>query len=235
MAVAVAAELARTAHQLAEAEAVRDAARRPFLEQTERAQRYAKQVADYPALAERIRSLLRTDVVITKLGESAYSRVPRPQGSHVGYVRTFYVPRTVATEETLRATKLPGFWPVRGNDFSFLDGPNCALDEGESITSALHQLSEKADQRRIVLSEGDVDRAIAQAQASVLAEFHKAVGALRELLRRDAGVSSADRDARYPDGAPIFDPVQFPDGWQPGLMSRRIALPATDGLAMAAE
>jgi hypothetical protein len=207
MAIAVAAELARTAHQLAEAEAVRDEKRKPFFEQTRRAQGYAKQVATYPTLAARIPVLFRTDTMVSKLGESAYSRCPRQPGSHVAISRTFRISRAIATAAALKETRLPGFWPPRWSDYSVLDGPDCAIDEDATITAPLLEMC-----RTGPASSEAVDRCVAQAQGLLISEFGKAVGALRELLRRDAEVSSADRDARYPDGAPIFDPVQFPDG-----------------------
>lgn len=231
----LAAAIDRRARDAAKAETDRDEKRRPFLDQTRRAQDIAKRIADYPTLAERIMILLRTDIVIARLGESVYSRTPRPQGSHVGYRLTFTVPRTIATEGTLKATKLPGFWPPKWSDYSLIERNDYEFEEDAGIVGPLLELCQNHDQRRIVLSEDQVGAAVARAQAVLIAEFNKTIAAIADLMRLDAGIAAPERDVRYPDGQAIYDPKMFPENWRVGMMSRSITLPAIGSSAMAAE
>ena len=173
--------------------------------------------------------------MITKLGKSAYSRTPTPRGSHIAYERTFHVPRTIAMEEVLRATKLPGFWPPRYSDFSVLETAYHHDIENDRIAGPLVELCQNADQRRIVLSQDDVDRAIARAQAALVTGLNKVCAALGELLARDAEITASGRDARYPDGALIFDQTMFPENWRVGMMTRFVSLPTISSPALAAE
>ena len=134
------------------------------------------------ALFAKIPSLLKTDVVISKLARSAYSRVPRPQGGHVGYVQTFNAPRVLATPDVLKSTKLPGFWPPKWSDYSLLERSDYEFEEAEAITDPLRELCQKSS-----VSEDEISRAIDHAQASLLGEFAKVCGAIR---------------SHYPDGLP---------------------------------
>jgi hypothetical protein len=240
IAARLAADLDALAREAEAAEAARDEKRKPLLDQTRRARDHAQWVAKYPVFAAQIVGLFKTDVVITLLGKSAYSRTPPDRGSHIAYERTFHVPRVIASDEVMRATKLPGFWPPRYRDFSVLEPPNWyLLDEVDGvdarIVGPLRELRQNADQRRIVLSQDDVDRAIARAQAALVAGLNKAAAGLRELLAREAAINTEDREAKYPDGQRIFDQTLFPETWQVGLMNRRVVLPSFDGLARAAE
>jgi hypothetical protein len=232
-AVSLSDQITAAAGEAKKAEALRDEARKPFEAQSRRAQDLAKRCADYPRMAERIVSLFRTDVMVTVAGRSALSRCPRPRGSAIAYDVTFDVPRTIAVDSVLKATKLPGFWPPKHSDFTSIE--RFDLKGDTSIVAPLEDLTKSHDDRRIVLSDEATDRAIARAQATLLSEFRKVVGALRELLGLDAEVNPADRGARYPDGALIYDPMMFPENWDGGRMSRRVVLPSIGGMAMAAE
>jgi hypothetical protein len=166
-------------------------------------------------LAARILTLFRTDVVLTRLGAGAYSRCPRPQGRSVGYELTFHVPRTIAVEAVLKATKLPGFWPPAENYSSVLERSDWHLydeDDGAdpSIVGPLRELCRSHDQRQIVLSSESVDRALSSAQGLLVGKFNQTCASLRELRGLQAHVSEADRVARYPDGARIFDLEMLP-------------------------
>ena len=140
VATALAAQLDGRAREVAKAETERDERRRPFLDQTRRAQDLAKRIADYPTLAERIVILLRTDIVIARLGESAYSRTPRPQGSHVGYRLTFTCPRTIATPDVLKATKLPGFWPPKWSDYSLIERSDYEFEGDAGVAAPVRSM-----------------------------------------------------------------------------------------------
>jgi hypothetical protein len=235
IAVGVAEQLDRLARSAAKAEAERDEKRKPFAELTRRAQEYALRVADYPAIAARVPSLFRTDCVIAQLGGSAYSRTPSPNGSHVRNERTFNVPRTIATEGILKTTKLPGFWPPRWSDYSLLERQDYEFADDAAIVGPLRDLCQNHDERRIVVSENQVDAAVARAQALLVAELNTVRAALGKLLAHDASITASDRDARYPDASPIFDPMSFPENWRVGMMSRFITLPSLASPAMAAE
>jgi hypothetical protein len=118
------------------------------------------------ALFAKIPSLLKTDVVISKLARSAYSRVPRPQGGHVGYIQTFNAPRVLATPDVLKSTKLPGFWPPKWSDYSLLERSDYEFEEAEAITDPLRELCQKSS-----VSEDEVQIAIDRAQHVLLNEF----------------------------------------------------------------
>ena len=230
VAVALAAQLDARARAAEKVEAARDEARKPFLDQTRRAHELAEKVTSvFPSLAARIIHLFRDDMLISKLGAGAYSRLPRPQGTHIAYERTYRVPLVLATDEILAATKLPGHWPLRGGDYSLLDQPHFE-DEDDEIVGPL-----RAQLQKSAASEGDVDRSIARAQAHLLAEYRKAVDAIEDLLRFDATITAADRALKYPDGAPIFDETKLPADWSLARMKQRIQLPTIGSPAMAAE
>jgi hypothetical protein len=226
----LAAELDGRARDAAKDEARRDAERKPFREQKERAENLAKIFAGFQALAKRIVELLSDDVLITKLGKSAYSNLPPPQGTHTRYVRTWHVPRVLATEEIMGALRLPALWPLRFSDFSAFEQQHHFEDEDDEIIRPIRGLI-----NRKPLSESEVDAVIARAQAHLLAEYRKAAAAIEDLLSLDGGITEGDRGARYPDGEPIFNPAMFPKDWLLGKMRLRIKLPSIGGLALAAE
>ena len=234
IAVSLGEQLNARAADAKKAEALRDDARKPLAAQTHRARDLAKRFGEYPRLAERIVSLFYTDVAVAARGRSVLSRCPRPRNAG-GYEKTFYVPRTIAVDSVMKATKLPGFWPPRYGDFSVIERPGYESQGEASIVAPLEELNKGHDEGRIAVTDEAADRAIARAQATLLSEFGKAVGALRELLRLDAEVSAADRAARYPDGALIYDPKMFPENWDVGRMIHRVVLPSIGGMAMAAE
>jgi cell division protein ZapA (FtsZ GTPase activity inhibitor) len=235
VAVAVAAALDGRARDAAQAEAARDEARKPFTAQTKKASELAKRIAEYPALAAAIVGLLRTDVLVARFGSIAYSRVP-VRGSHVSYERTIRLPRMLATQERLTATRLLGYWPPRHNDFSILEGQYYHDTDRDPIAGPIYELGQKD-----AVSDEAVDRALARAQAALVSEYNRICAAIGELLDLDDKVSPADRAARYPDGALIFDSALYPQHWLPGVMGKafngfaRIALPSIFSPAMAAE
>lgn len=210
-------------------EAERDEARRPFAAQTRRAMEFAEKiVAIYAPNAASIVHLFQDDVLISKMGANTYSALPAPRGTHVSYVRTWHVPRVLAA--AVGATKLPEFWPPRYNDFTILEQRVHFEEDDDEIVRPIRALIKRGP-----TAESEVDAAIARAQALVLAEYRKAADAIGDLLRLDATVTAADRELKYPDHAPVFDPALFPSYWIAGLMNRRVVLPSLDGLARAAE
>ena len=130
--------------------------------------------AHLQALFAKIPSLLKTDVVISKLARSAYSRVPRPQGGHVGYVQTFNAPRVLATPDVLKSTKLPGFWPPKWSDYSLLERSDYEFEEDEAIVAPLRELCEKNSP-----SEDEVQIAINRAQHVLINEFARVCAEIR--------------------------------------------------------
>ena len=235
VAVALGGALDTRARDAAKAEAARDEARKPFAGETKRAHELAKRVAEYPTLAARIVSLFRSDALVARFGSSAYSRVP-VRGSHVGFERTIRLPRMLATPERLTATRLLGYWPPKYSDFSELESVYYHDTDTDLIAGPIYELSQKGP-----VSNEDVDRVVARATALLVSEYSKVCAAIRELLALDDQITAADRDARYPDGALIFDPAMFPEHWQIGAMNKtfngypRVALPMIDGMALAAE
>jgi hypothetical protein len=222
-------------HDRAKFEAERDEARKPFAAETKRAHELAKRFAEYRTLAERIVGLFRSDALVARFGSNAYSRVP-VRGSHVSFVRTFRLPRVLATPERLTATRLLGFWPPKWNNFEGLEAPYRHDEEPDFIAGPVYELCQKS-----IISDGDIDRVVGRATALLVSEYSKVCAAIRELLALDDQITAADRAARYPDGGMIFDSALFPEHWHLGLMSKsingyaRIALPVIDGVAMAAE
>jgi hypothetical protein len=223
------------AREVEKTENARDAARGPFAAQTRRVLDLAKAFATYPATAARIVGLFRSDTLIARFGSSAYSQVP-VRGSHVNYERTIRLPRIIATPERLTATRLLGYWPPKYSDFSGLESVYYPDIESDIIAGPVYELGLKG-----TVSNEDVDRVVAHAQTALVAEYNRSRAEIHELVALDDQITAADRGARYPDGALIFDPAIFPEHWQIGLMGKtfngypRIALPATDGLPMAAE
>jgi hypothetical protein len=135
---------------------------------------------------------------------------------------------------------LPGRWHGSDSDVRYLIPSNWHSNMEEDgaddrIVGPLRELRRRADDRRITLSNEQVDQVLAQAQALLLSEFNKVSRAIREMLALDAQITAADRNARYPDGAAIFDPETLPKDWLPGVMSRRVVLPSIGGMARAAE
>lgn len=227
IASAIVAQLDARAGEAEKAERARDEARKPFHEQTRRVHELAARFAEYRNLAERVVQLFCTDVAVRRLGKNAYSRLPRPQGSHVGSIQTFRLPRVIARPEVLAATTLPcvekghwtsNFWPGRHDDHSWIDRVDYEFSD-VAIISPLQLLARGAT------VGADVDLAVAEADAVLVAEFGKAIAAIHELVRLDAEISAADLAARYPDGGPIFDPALFPD-WKLAAMKNWIRLPS---------
>jgi hypothetical protein len=235
IATALAAALDVRSRDAAKAESARDEARKPFAAETKRAHEFAKRFAEYPTLASRIVSLFQSDVLVARFGSNAYSRVP-VRGSHVSFERTIRLPRMLATPERRTAMRLLGFWPPKWNNFEGLEAPYYHDDEPDRIAGPVHELCQKS-----IISDGDVDRVVARAQTALVSEYHRTCAAVRELLALDDQITAADRGAKYPDGALIFDPAMFPAHWQIGVMNKtingypRVALPVIDGMAMAAE
>jgi hypothetical protein len=247
IAVSLAAQLDARACAVAETEALRDKARKPFEAETKRARDLAKRIGEAPKLFKQVVSQFRADIVTAHLGKSAWSRTPRPQGSHIGYDISFddIVPRIIATQEALSSVRLPGF---SKHDFSALERYRYEDTDSEYFGAVIAQslqelrdLIRNHDERRIVLSDEGVARAVQRAQTVLVTEYNKTCGAIRELLALDAKITATDFAARYPDGAPIFDPAMFPEHWHLGMMSKsingypRVALPSLGGLARAAE
>jgi hypothetical protein len=144
------------------------------------------------ALFAKIPSLLKTDVVISKLARSAYSRVPRPQGGHVGYVQTFNAPRVLATPDVLKSTKLPGFWPPKWSDYSLLERSDYEFEEDETITGPLRELCQKNS-----VPEDEVSLTLERAQATLLREFAQVCSRSASIIRPDCrGPSPCHRSAR---------------------------------------
>jgi len=227
IAIAIAAQLDARALDAEKAEIARDEARKPFHEQTRRAHELAKRLAEYPTIAERVVQLFCTDVAIRKFSGNAYSRVPRPQGSHIGYERTISLPRLIATPAVLAATCLPcvqngewtrNFWPARHQDYSWIVHAADELSD-DGIVSPLRQLARGAP------ADSDVAFAIAKADAVLVAEFGKAIAAIHELVSLDGTISAEDLAAKYPDGGAIFDPSLF-QNWKPRWMRNWIRLPS---------
>jgi hypothetical protein len=235
IAVWLAAQLDVRAREAERAEAARDEARKPFAAETKRAHEFAKRFAEYPTLAARIVSLFRSDVLIARFGSSAYSRVP-VRGSHINFERTIRLPRMLATPERLTATRLLGYWPPKYSDFSGLESVYYHDTDNDLIAGPIYELSQKG-----TVSNEDVDPVVVRATTLMVSEYSKVCAAIRELLALDDQITAADRDARYPDGALIFDPAMLPEHWQIGAMNKtfngypRVALPMIDGMALAAE
>jgi hypothetical protein len=218
IAVSIAAQLDVRACAVAEVEAFRDKARKPFEAETKRARDLAKRIGEAPKLFKQVVSQFQADIVIAHLGKSAWSRTPRPQGSHVGYDISFddIVPRIIATQEALSSVRLPGF---SKHDFSALERAHHYEDTdseyfGAVIAQPLQELRElirNHDERRVVLSDEGVARSVQRAQTALVTEYNETCGAIRELLALDAKITATDCAARYPDGAPIFDRAMFPE------------------------
>jgi hypothetical protein len=218
IAVSIAAQLDVRACAVAEVEAFRDKARKPFEAETKRARDLAKRIGEAPKLFKQVVSQFQADIVIAHLGKSAWSRTPRPQGSQVGYDISFddIVPRIIATQEALSSVRLPGF---SKHDFSALERAHHYEDTdseyfGAVIAQPLQELRElirNHDERRVVLSDEGVARSVQRAQTALVTEYNETCGAIRELLALDAKITATDCAARYPDGAPIFDRAMFPE------------------------
>jgi len=231
LATSLAAQLDGRARERKIEEDKRDEARAPFAKVAKRAHEHDRRVnAEYPRLAERIRVLFGTDQRVAGLGVGALTRCPRDRGQALAREMEFVVPCVIAVDAVMMATRLPGFWPPKDRDFQRLD-----YECDEAIVRPLKELIKNQDARRIAPSHAEVEEVILRAQRQVVGEFANAVAALRELLVFDATIGAEDRLARYPDGAPIFDPKSFPNDLAPGLMGRRIALPDIAGMARAAE
>jgi hypothetical protein len=118
----IAEQLERRARERGEFEAGRDAVRKPFAAQSRRATELAEKIlAIYLPNAAKVVTLFYDDVLVSRLGESAYSNLPAPRGTHINYVRTWRVQRLLTTPEVMSATKLPEHWPPRFNDYSVLE------------------------------------------------------------------------------------------------------------------
>jgi hypothetical protein len=147
----------------------REAAKPP--EQVRREQEQARREAELQALFARVPVLFRTDFIVSKLGNAAYSRTPAPQGRQVSYIRTFDVGR--ALQHLMTATKVPG-WPPQYGDFERITWPNSDVEEDESIVAPLRRLCEKS-----VTSDDEVAIAVERAQAALLNEFAQTCAEIR--------------------------------------------------------
>ena len=139
--------------------------------------------AQMQALFAKIPALFRTDHVVSTLGKSAYSRVPRPVGSHVSYIREFSVPRALG-QSVMESTRVPGHWPPRHSNFAEIEQPHYMHDADEGIVAPLRQLCQKSS-----VSEDEVQIAIDRAQHVLLNEFARVCAEIR---------------GHYPDGLPRF-------------------------------
>ena len=149
-------------------------------EQRRREQEQAEREAKLQGLYARVPVLFRSDFMVSKLGNVAYSRTPAPQGRQVSYVRTFDVPR--ALQHLMTATKVQG-WPPRYGEYARIEWPN-EFEEDETIVGPLRVLSEKSTP-----SEDEVQIAIDRAQHVLLNEFARVCAEIR---------------GHYPDGLPRF-------------------------------
>jgi len=229
IAASLAAQFDARVHAAQAAEVARDAARSPLRAQTERVDNLAKRFAEFPTYAKRIVDMFRDDALISRLGENAYSHLPRPRGNHVAIELSFSVPRVLATDHVLAVTKLPGHWPPGWRDSSILEQQHFEEDDSE-IVRPLSALCRKGP-----TSEEEVDRAIARAQSQVLAMYRKTAAAIEDLLVLDATITVADRESKYPDHEYVFDQAKFPQYWLVGRMKNHVALPAIGSLMLAAE
>jgi hypothetical protein len=150
------------------AEAAKDPAQR------RREQETAAREAQLQALFARVPVLFRTDFMASQFGKAAYSRTPPPQGRQISYVRTFDVPRSIATPDVMASTRVPG-WPPKYGDVTRIEWPNSDVDEDEKIVGPLRLLCQKSS-----VSEDEVTIAIARAQASLIREFAQVCTAIRE-------------------------------------------------------
>ena len=131
------------------------------------------------ALFARVPVLFRTDFLAAQLGKAAYSRTPRPAGSHVAYARDFTVPRVLDME----SIRCPG-WPPRHGDFKRIEWPDSDVDEDGTIVGQLRELCQKSS-----VSEDEVARVLDRAQHVLLGEFAQVCSRIRE---------------HYPAGLPRF-------------------------------
>jgi hypothetical protein len=149
----------------------REAAKPP--EQVRREQEHARLEAQREALFARVPVLFRTDHMISQLGKAAWSRTPRPVGSHVAYERDFTVPRVLG-QSVMESTKVPGQWPPRHGDFARIEWPNSEIEEDEAIVGPLRLLCEKSS-----ISEDEVSRVLDRAQVTLIREFSQVCAAIR--------------------------------------------------------
>ena len=156
-------------------------------------------------------------------------RAARPRGAHIAYERTFNVPRLIATEEVLRATKLPGFWPPPYSDFSQFDRQSWHLSDDDDVVDA------RIVGRFVTFAGGTRPfrkrrwiSAILRAQSGIAAEFNKALAAIRALLRLDAEIATADRRCSISGRGPVFDPAMLPTNLEAGriIVASRCRRPA---------
>jgi hypothetical protein len=211
-------------------EAERDEARRPFAAQTRRATELAEKIlAIYLPNAAKVITLFYDDVLVSRLGEVAYSHLPAPEGTHINYVRTWHVQRLLTTPEVMSATKLPEHWPPRYSDYSVLEQRQHFEEDDDEIICPLRALVKRGP-----TSETEVDAAIARAQSAMLAQYRQAVDAIEDLLRLDATITVADRELKYQDHCLVFDPALFPSYWLLGRMKHRVVLPSLTGPARVA-
>jgi hypothetical protein len=173
VAVAIAAALDERVREVEAAEAAKPA------EQVRREREQAEREAKLQALFARVPTLFRSDFLVSQLGKAAWSKTPRPIGTHVGYARDFTVGRVL--QNLMETTKVPG-WPPRYSDS--IEWPNSAIEEDAAIVDPIRRLCEKSS-----VSEDEVAGAVERAQHVLLTEFSKTCAAIR---------------AHYPDGLPRF-------------------------------
>ena len=151
-------------------------------EQRRREQEQAEREAKLQGLYARIPVLFRSDFLVSKLGQNARSRTPRPAGSHTAYVRDCSVDRVLG-QGVMEATRCPG-WPPRYSDFTQIERPDSAIDADEKIVLPLRELCQKSS-----VSEDEAATAIDRAQTAILRAFSETCSAIR---------------SHYPDGLPRF-------------------------------
>ena len=163
--------------------------------------------------------------------------MPRGPSRAVGYSEAFEPPRTIAKPEILQKTILPrvhkgsrinSYFPGRYGDITFIEKQYIEFGPDAGIVGELVELSRGAP------SAEAVDRAVAKADARLIAEFAAAIAKIDKLKALDAAITAAELGARYPDGGKIFADELFPQ-WVPRLMARWITLPDLGGYRIAAE
>jgi hypothetical protein len=176
VAVADAAALAARAHDAEQAEAAQNWARSPF--------------AAYEALAARACQLLVSDVTIRRLARNAYLQVPRGPSAAINY-ELGDLPRILATPDVLGSMILPrfvdgngnrgyNFWPPHGSHDDALRSQSFEFDADHVLVAELSNLSHGRPTHEAV------DRALAKADAALLAEFGKVIDGIAKLKAHDA-------------------------------------------------
>ena len=127
-----------------------------------------------------------------------------------------------------KGNRSDSYFPGRYGDITFIERRDCEFGPDAGIVGELAELS-----RGVPTAEA-VDRAVAKADARLIAEFAAAIAEIAKLKALDASTTEADISLRYPDGAMVFDPSLFPH-WALRMMARWINLPDLGGYRIAAE